>query len=287
MPRSLFFRPRATLAALALVAALAVPAPGWAQSPAHDGLDAVVWSQTSVEFKAASLSAYALATLRLDQALADKSWTAAPGEQSGNYGALPPAIILDIDETALDTSPFQAWLAIRDQVFDPKAWTAFVNDAICTAMPGALEFAKYAESKGVKVFYITGRVAEEEAGTRRNMEALGFPMGGNVDTFLMTREKPEWTSNKSSRRAHITKDYRVLLNVGDNFADFTDDSRGGIAERMKVLEAHKGLWGKQWIMIANPTYGSSLTAPFNHNHGLPAAAKRQAKRDSLNVWKGP
>src|SRR5262245_53955249 len=105
------FRPRIALAALALAATIGFSGPGWAQTPApaHDGLDAVVWSQTSVEFRAAAISAYALATIRLDQALADKSWTAAPAEQKGDYASLPPAVILDIDETALDTSPFQAW----------------------------------------------------------------------------------------------------------------------------------------------------------------------------------
>ena len=55
------------------------------------------------------------------------------------------------------------------------------------------------------------------------MEALGFPMGGNVDTFLMSKEKEDWTSKKGTRRAFVAKDYRILLLVGDNYGDFSDD----------------------------------------------------------------
>ena len=49
--------------------------------PANDGLLATLWTQRSVEFKGNALSIYALAKIRLDEALADKKWTAAPGEQ--------------------------------------------------------------------------------------------------------------------------------------------------------------------------------------------------------------
>ena len=137
------------------------------------------------------------------------------------------------------------------------------------------------------MFYVSNRVIEEKPATARNMEKYGFPMGGNVSTLLTSREQPDWTSAKSTRRAYIAKDYRVLLNIGDNFGDFTDDYRGGEAERLKVMEAHKGLWGRQWIMIANPTYGSFESVPYAHNFRLSDDEKRKAKRDALNAWKGP
>ena len=46
---------------------------------------ATLWTQRSVEFKGNALTVYALAKIRLDQALADKSWTAAPDEQKGDF----------------------------------------------------------------------------------------------------------------------------------------------------------------------------------------------------------
>ena len=282
---------RAWLVAVVLLVALGCAAPRIAQQapdpPASDLLNAVLWMQRSVEYKASALTAFALARIRLDQALADPNWTGAPKEQAGAYQSLPTAVILDIDETILDNSGYQAWMALKGTTFDPKTWNAYVNTLTSLPIPGALEFAQYADSKGVKVFYITNRTAEEEPATRKNLEKFGFPMGGNADTMLMTRKQPDWGSAKGTRRAHVARSYRVLLNVGDNFGDFVDEFRGSEAERLKVLEQHKDRWGREWIVIANPSYGSFESAPFGHDFKLPEGEKRKLKRGALDAWPGP
>lgn len=255
--------------------------------PPADLLLAALWTQRAVEYKGNALTVYALARIRLDEAIADKTWTAAPGEQSGDYQALPPAIILDVDETLLDNSLYQVWMMKNNQSFSTKTWNQFCAAQVSTAIPGALEFVKYADSKGVKVFYITNRDATTEKDTRENMQKLGFPLGGNVDTFLMQNEKPEWAGAKSTRRAVVTRDYRVLLNIGDNFGDFDDRYRTTEAERAKAFEADLRYWGKQWLMIANPTYGSFDTAPFGHDFKKSREEQRKAKWDVLESWSGP
>jgi 5'-nucleotidase (lipoprotein e(P4) family) len=280
------------LAALvALVVALGCATPQVARPapdpPASDLLNAVLWMQRSVEFKASALTAFALARIRLDQALADPSWTGAPKEQTGAYQSLPPAVILDIDETIMDNSGYQAWMTLRGTTFDPKTWNAYVNTVTSRAVPGALEFARYADVKGVKVFYVSNRTAEEEPATRRNLEKLGFPMGAAVDTMLMTRKQPDWGSAKGTRRAFVAKSYRVLLNVGDNLGDFVDEYRGTEAERLKVLEQHRERWGREWIVIANPAYGSFESAPFGHDFKLSDGERRRLKRAVLDAWPGP
>jgi len=281
-----FAAPRRTLAALASAAALfALALPAQGADPADDGLNATLWTQKSIEYKGAALTAFTLARIRLDQALADRNWTAAPGEQSGAYQDKPPAVVLDVDETIMDNSGYQAWTVTAGTRFDPKTWTAYVNSQTSLAIPGAVEFTKYAESKGIKVFYVTNRTKEEEPGTAKNMEALGFPMGGNVDTLLTSREQPDWTSAKSTRRAHIAKDYRILLNLGDNYGDFSDDYRGDEAARLKSFEANKDRFGKEWIMLPNPTYGSFESATFNHDFKKTPDEQRTAKRNALMPWK--
>lgn len=254
---------------------------------ASDLLLAALWTQRSVEYKANALTVFALARIRLDEALADKGWTAAPAEQTGNYQALPPAVVLDIDETLLDNSKYQVWMMKNNQTFSTKTWNEFCAAQISTVIPGSLEFVKDANSKGVKIFYITNRAAETEKDTRENMRKIGFPMGGNVDTFLMQNEKPEWTGAKSTRRAVVTKDYRVLLNIGDNFGDFDDRYRASEADRRKAYEAGMPYWGKQWLMIANPTYGSFDTAPYGHDFKKSREDQRKAKWDVLESWAGP
>jgi 5'-nucleotidase (lipoprotein e(P4) family) len=276
------------LAPLVVILVLALAAPGLAQDPpSQDLLNAVLWMQRSVEYKATALTAFALARLRLDQALADPNWTAVPQEQTGAYQSLPPAVIVDVDETILDNSGYQAWMVLNDTTFDPKTWNAYVNTVTSQAIPGAVEFARYADAKGVKVFYMSNRTAAEEPPTRKNLEKFGFPMGGTVDTMLMVGKQPSWGSAKGPRRAHVAQNYRVLLNVGDNFADFVDEYRGSEAERLKVMEANKDRWGREWIMIANPAYGSFESAPFGHDFKRSPGDRRKAKRSVLEAWPGP
>ena len=150
----------------------------------------------------------------------------------------------------------KSWLVKAGKDYSGKTWAEWVADADAKAVPGAVEFTKYADTKGVKVFYVTNRSADQEEATRKNMEALGFPMGGNVDTFLMSKEKDDWTSKKGTRRAFVAKDYRILLLIGDNYGDFSDDYGGSEADRAKSLEANMAHIGHDWIFIANPEYGS-------------------------------
>jgi 5'-nucleotidase (lipoprotein e(P4) family) len=274
------FRP---LAAMAFSLALA---PSALAQEANDNLNAVLWMQTSVEYKANAEAVFALAQIRLDQALKDKSWTAAPAEQKGDFKNFTPAVVVDADETVLDNSGYQAWMVMQGETFNPKTWTKFVNSQTSTAVPGAVEFAKYAESKGVRVFYVTNRTKVEEEPTRENMRKLGFPMDANIDTILTAKEQPDWGSAKGTRRAAIAKHYRILLLIGDNFGDFTDAYKGSVEERQKVYEENAARWGRDWLMLPNPSYGSFEAAPFGGNFKLPIEEQRAAKRSVLAPWSG-
>jgi 5'-nucleotidase (lipoprotein e(P4) family) len=248
---------------------------------------ATLWTQRSVEYKGNALTVYALGRYRLEEALADKNWTAAPAEQKGNYQNLPPAVVLDIDETVLDNSHYQVWMMKNNQTFSLKTWNQFCAGQASLAIPGAVEFTKQAAAKDMKVFYISNRGIETKKDTRENLEKLGFPMGGNVDTVLAQSEKPEWGSQKGTRRAAIAKDYRILLNFGDQFGDFDDRYRTSEAERLKAFEENKARWGREWLVIGNPTYGSFDTAPYSHDFKKPLTEQRQAKWDVLEGWSGP
>lgn len=272
----------------ALLSALVLASPAMAEEGAKpdDNLNAVLWDQTAVEAKGNALGAFALARIRLDEALADPSWTAAPAEQTGDFKDFPPAIVLDVDDTLLNTSNYQAWNVKAGTRFSPQTWTQYVKAQIDTPIPGAVEFTQYAASKGVKVFYVTNRTKEEEEPTVQLMTKLGFPAGGNVDTFLSAKEQPDWTSAKGTRRAVIAKDYRILLLVGDNFGDFTDAYKGTPEEREKVFADNAARWGHDWIVIANPTYGSFESAPYKGDYKLSAEEQRKLKLEALKSWNG-
>ncbi|NIJ40761.1 acid phosphatase [Parvibaculum indicum] len=249
----------------------------------NDGFGAALWMQSSTEYKAAALSAYALARIRLDEALADPAWTAAT-EQTDDYEALPPAVVVDVDETVLDNSAYMAHLIATGEHFSFKSWDAFVKDEVSTPIPGALAFAKYATSKGVKIFYVTNRPVGEKEATRGNLVKMGFPMGGNVETVLTQDPAQGWDEYKGKRRAFIVRNYRIVLLMGDNFGDFTDRFKGTAADRLKVFEADKAHWGHDWIMLPNPTYGSWEQAPFKGDYSLSAAERRKLQMEALTPW---
>jgi len=271
--------------AIVLAAAATTVASGAAATraaEANDNLNATLWMQTSVEYAGVTTEAYRLATVMLDRALADAAWTAIPDEQGAGYAGKPPAVILDIDETVLDNSGYQAWTIVTDTTFSRATWDAFVNAAKSKPVPGSLDFAKYAEAKGVKVFYVSNRAAALEEATRRNLAKYGYPMGGNVDTVLLKGERPEWRpSEKSPRRMHVARDYRVLLLLGDNLGDFVDGARGSLEARRALMEANAGMWGAKWIVLPNPSYGSWESAAAGHSHG---EGRHVRKQEALAPW---
>jgi acid phosphatase len=252
--------------------------------PQNDLLNATLWVSNSVEFKANAISMYQLAKIRLDEALADKTWSATGQTDAADK---PLAIIADMDETLLDNGGYESWLVKAGKDYSGKTYDAWTKAQAAKAVPGALDFYKYADSKGVKVFYVPNRDATQEADTRKNAEALGFPMGGNVDTFLMSKEQPDWTSKKGTRRDFVGKDYRVLLLLGDNWGDFSDDFGGTEAERLASLDKNMAHIGHDWIVIANPEYGSFESAPFGSDYKKSADERRQLKIDALPAWEGP
>jgi 5'-nucleotidase (lipoprotein e(P4) family) len=246
-----------------------------ASAARHENLNAVAWIQSSLEYEATAVQAYRLARLTLDAALEDPQWTAVI-EQTGDPSGLPPAVIVDVDETVLDNSYYQARMIRDDTEFGPETWDRWCEEAGATAIPGAVEFATYAAARGVTLFYVTNRTANLEAATRRNLVAVGFPVDEGIDTVLTRGERPEWqASAKTSRRSHVAQSYRVLLSIGDDLGDFIDAS-GTPQERRARAVPHARWWGERWVMLPNPTYGSWERALIGG-----AADPNEAKRRSL------
>ena len=87
-----------------------------------ESLLAVLFTQTSAEMKATQLQTFQTATNLLDDALKDSSWTAIPNSSPKDK---PPAIILDVDETVLDNSFYNA-RNIIDETNYPENWSDWV-----------------------------------------------------------------------------------------------------------------------------------------------------------------
>ena len=99
---------RKLLAAGAALAVLSTSVVRAQEVAPNDLLLATLWTQRSVEYKAMRSPCVALAQIRLDKALADKSWTGATVAQRGLRN-LPPAVILDVARL-VDNSLYQVWM---------------------------------------------------------------------------------------------------------------------------------------------------------------------------------
>ena len=236
----------------------AAPAAAPALAPAavepNDQLDALAWFQTAEEAHRLSQSVYVAAARALEDALADPSWSALG--QGAAASALPPAVIADIDETLLDNSALQARFVAEGVRFDERVFAAWVEAGEAEAVPGARAFAELLRRRKVTLFYVTNLDHEREAATRRNLERAGFALPGEIDVVLTRGERPEWGSDKESRRQDVARSFRVLLLLGDDLNDFVTAFGAGLDERRALAEAATARWGTSWFVLPNPLYGS-------------------------------
>jgi 5'-nucleotidase (lipoprotein e(P4) family) len=236
-------------------AAAPTPAPVAAAAPqcnpGHSILNATLYVQSSAEFRAAARQTFAAARRALDEALADPTRVGAT-EDANEDPSQPPAVIVDVDETVLDNTAFEARVIRAGMTYDAEMWKAWTAEGAATAIPGALEFLTYAKSKGVAVFYVTNRDEDERTGTRSNLQRLGFPLEERRETLLLRTT----TSDKAPRRREVGKVFRILLLVGDDLNDFAPMREASWADRNALIEKMSDWWGTRWFMIPNPMYGS-------------------------------
>ncbi|MBJ6633935.1 hydrolase [Streptomyces coelicolor] len=140
----------------------------------------------------------------VEQRIAD----ARPGEKQ--------AIVLDIDNTALETD--------------------FGFSFPQPANKPVLEVARYAEERGVTLFFVTARPGIIYAPTEWNLDHVGYESSGlYVRSFIdLFRNVAEY---KTAQRVDIErKGYTIIANIGNSATDLS----GGHAERTFKLPDYDG-----------------------------------------------
>lgn len=148
--------------------------------------------------------------------------------------ASKPAIVVDIDETALDNreeSRINHWVNVMSGPCDlekgpcgHRAWQALAR---AKAIASTLELVKHARELGVAVFFISGRPEWLREATERNLREQGYEW---TEVILEPNDArfPSAADFKAPERRKITEaGYSILLNLGDQESDLT----GGYAER--------------------------------------------------------
>ena len=255
---------RPALGLLMLIAPAAM-----ARAPVADpALFAGLWLQTSAERQALCLQTFRQAASRLPAALANPSWTAAPEQQRmapKAYRELPPAVVLDVDETLLDSGAYQA-SAILAGGHNAALWDRWLARADAPALPGALAFVQRAMALGIRPVYVTNRrcsprtgIADQcpqQADTLRNLQQAGFP--ASDEQLLLRGEQPGWDGEKAHRRRFLAQRYRILLLIGDDLGDFLAGVRTDVSpqQRQQRISEWTEFWGSRWFVLPNPVYGS-------------------------------
>jgi 5'-nucleotidase (lipoprotein e(P4) family) len=263
------FRPRAAILLVSMLATALLTATARAGEPPlreRELLGGVAWVQQAPEARLATLGIFRNATAALRAAI-DTPGSAADEQRDQKTDGLPNAVIVDVDETMLDNSPFQAWMVARGQSFDDSHWARWVAQRGAAAVPGALAFAKAAAEAKVDIFYVTNRACEPgvqpcsaKQDTMKNLAALGFPRATEPAAFLLKGEKKEWGSDKTSRRKAVAATHRIVMLVGDDMRDFLSrpDVEALHRRDRKIVERAEAETGKRWFVIPNPMYGSWL-----------------------------
>jgi len=283
------YRLSTALVAFALLGDCA-SAPRQAAHPAvitapDDNLNAVAWSQTAIEHDLIYLQTFRDAEAHLPGALHDPRWDALDkADRVASLKGLKPAVILDIDETVLDNSPYEARLVRSGGEFNEAGWAAWCREQQARALPGAVEFTRFAASHGIAVIYISNRATDLDQATVANLRKVGLPVSG-PEAFLglgtVVDGCEQAGTRKGCRRQLVSRHYRVLMQFGDQLGDFVDVNDNSVAGRRKVIADYLPWIGRRWFVLPNPTYGSWEPALFHNDGSAPREQRRLQKIDSL------
>jgi 5'-nucleotidase (lipoprotein e(P4) family) len=203
-------------------------------------LQAQVWTQNSAEYRALCYQAFNAAKINLDAIFFFEK----------KYDK-PLAIIADVDETVLDNSPYDGKLILNNTSYNRESWVDWGNLEIAKAIPGSLDFLKYASEKNIEIFYISNRYSEQLESTVNNLKKLGFPNAKKSNVLLRNDGR-----SKSERRKSVFKNYEVIMLIGDNLSDFNDEFEEKLStERIKYTDDLSSEFGTKLIVLPNPNYG--------------------------------
>jgi predicted secreted acid phosphatase len=155
-------------------------------------------------------------------------------------GVSRPALVLDIDETALSN-----WEIIKLDDFGrpiagpcdpasggPCGWAAWDQLGRDVAIEPTLQAFLAARAANVTVFFITGRPEDQRTATERNLRKVGF--NGYARLFMVPNGAHFASASdfKTPVRAEIERQgYTIIANMGDQPSDLI----GGHAEKKYLL----------------------------------------------------
>jgi 5'-nucleotidase (lipoprotein e(P4) family) len=229
------------------------------------------WVKHGAEYRALTRQIYNSAGRDLPGFVEDKAWSALPGQTGA--ANLPPAVILDVDETVVSNVDFQLGLEPPLANWKLDQWA---RDSIATPVDGVVGFIRRARELGVDTYFITNRPCEPREGSadpcpqrQTTIDDIG-EIGIDTDAaHVLLSEERGWNREKLARREFVGRTHRILMVIGDDYSDFVPCAReqvvppcttpATLASRQAQLDEYGTYWGHGWYILPNPMHGSWTT----------------------------
>ncbi|MCI7343463.1 MAG: 5'-nucleotidase, lipoprotein e(P4) family [Fusobacterium necrophorum] len=225
------------------------------------------WYQTAGEAKALYIQGYNIAKERLAKHLKTPS-------------KKPYSIVLDLDETVIDNSPYSAENILQGRAYEPSTWNEWVNKMEAKAVPGAKEFLEFANKNKVEIYYISDRTEEQLDATIMNLKKIGIPVQGSDHVLLKSAQDK---SGKVNRREYVKNHTNLIMLFGDNLSDFDEFSKKSVEDRNHKVEELAKEFGSRFILFPNPMYGAFESAIYNGKFG-DAENQIKSRKEALQPY---
>ncbi len=199
------------------------------------------WFRDSIEFQALTtgtfrngLAAVEARSVKLNKKKTD--WT----------------VVVDIDETLLDNSPYFLELAAYHRLFDWASWDAWCERRTAEPIAGAPEFIAGVREAGGRVAFISNRMVGTQQATIDNLKLHG--MWSDDDLICLKTDDKAYS--KIARRAEVAAGKGecswdgvspvAVAYFGDTITDFPSVDEGGDPADH---------WGVDYFVLPNPMYG--------------------------------
>ncbi|MCE5246814.1 5'-nucleotidase, lipoprotein e(P4) family [bacterium] len=237
--------PPAASAPAAASAPTAVPSaavPAAKAAPISSGMR---WFGYAAERRAIYLETYRTAAAAVERAAA--------GRAAGSWG-----VVLDIDETILDNSPWEREHERTGAPVEPS-FGDWCRRAEARPLPGAKEFLARVRALGGRIDLVSNRDDEVCEATRRNLDAVGLPYDQILCRVGTSDKNPRFAAVREGRAPSTLPAHEVVAYVGDNIQDFPGLEQAAAAAAGEDAYAP---FGTAWFALPNPMYGSwEKTAP--------------------------
>jgi 5'-nucleotidase (lipoprotein e(P4) family) len=210
----------------------------------------IKWIRLSIEYQAICIQIYRCAweAVKIANSQLNENW----------------AVILDIDETVLDNSPYEEMLIEKGLKY-PVQWDEWVNSANAEPIPGVKAFLDSTRSLGkfAHVVFITNRNAAFEKVTVENLKFRD--LWSDNDLILCRQDKGD---TKEVRRNEVITGtgrcsgmggWKIIVLIGDQLPDVANYSSGLSPEELSNTFKDSPIWGSQSFVLPNPMYGSWLS----------------------------